>query len=805
MNLSELSIRRPVTVIMLTLMVLILGVISMFKLPLLFMPEIDWPSLRVQVEYPSSSPEEVEQDITRPLEDILGTVSQLKTMTSSSSGSGANISLEFDYDVDMDLKALEVRDKIDQVRGTLPSGVRNIFIRRWQTSQSPVLFFTLTLKQSRDQLNEVVDTVIRPHLERIEGVANVDVRGLDQKEVYVEVDPEKLHAFGLDIYTLGQSLRNNNLDLGAGNVYERGKKYFLRAVGRFQTLREIADQPIRGSNVRLGDVASIRYAFPERTSIYHLNGKDAITLRIYKASTANVVDTCEAVKAELVRMQTMPEFKDMQYRVFRDSSKEILDSISNLSEGGMYGGLLAVIIMFLFLWKVRSTLILAISIPVSIIFTFAGMYLLRSLGVVDISINIISLMGMVFAVGMIVDSSIVVLENIFRHKQDEGLGAMAAALVGSREVGTAVFASTLTTIIVFVPLVFASQSMFGRFMRDFGIAVTLALVSSLLVSLTLVPMISSRIYTGQEREKRKYLRWLAEMYGRFMHGTLRWRYVMLLLLVPLLWFSFWLFSKIEREDMPSVAARELEMQILMPSNYSLEEMQRLFDRVEAAIESHRQALQIETYTTYYGKESRSLGRYSGELNLFFTEEGDRLIPVETLKERVLALMPPEAGVDYQVGQMRHFGHSEGGFNVELRGDNPEVLALYAAQIKNRLLAMPGVKDVTTDLESGDQELHFRVNRVKAEALGLTPRQVAQTISGALSERATTRYNTEMGEVDVIVRFRDVDRQSVDQILNGGPARVSIRAQGDPQGEPEADRLHLRQLVPVRDDVADAGS
>ena len=801
MNLSELSIRRPVTVIMLTLMALALGAISIFKLPLLFMPEISWPSLRVQVDYPSSSPEEVEQDITRPIEDILGTVTELKSMSSSSSGSGANVMLEFDYDADMDLKSLEVRDKIDQVRNSLPSGVRNVYIRRWQTTQSPIMHLTLTLKQSRDELNTLMDNVIRPRLERINGVANVDVRGLDNKQIYVDIDPDRLRAFGLDMFSLGQSIRNNNLDLGSGHLYEQGKKFFLRTVGRFQTLEEIRELPIRGTTVRIRDVADVRYAYPERTSIYHFNGQDAVTVRIFKASTANVVDVCRAVQAELEQLHHLPELSGLEYRVFRDSSKEILDTIGDLSEGGLYGGLLAVVIMFLFLWKVRSTIILTISMPICVVFTFAGMYVLRSLGVVDISINIISLMGMVFAVGMIVDASIVVLENIFRHKQEEGLGAMDAARVGSQEVGMAVTASTLTTIIVFVPLLFASQSMFGKFMSDFGVAVTLALVSSLVVSLTLVPMISSRIYTGQEKPKLRLLRWLTRLYGGFMAWTLRHRYVMLLLMAPVLWFSFWLFSQIEQEDMPRVSARELNVNVLMPSNYNLEEMQTLFDRVEAVVVKHRQALEIETYTTSYGKERRSLGRYSGELNLFFTEEGDQLTSVDLLKERLLALLPREAGVEYQAGAMRHFGGGDGGFNVELRGDNREVLALYADQIKSRLMALPGVKDVTTDLESGDQELHFRVNRVKAESLGLTPRQVAQTISGALSERATTRYNTDTGEVDVIVRFREADRKSIDQVLNlkvaapsGELVTLSTVAQPEFRAGPQVIRKENRKQI-----------
>jgi len=536
-------------------------------------------------------------------------------------------------------------------------------------------------------------------------------------------------------------------------------------VGQFQSLDEIRNQPIRGTNLRIRDVAEVRYAFPEKDRVYHLNAKDAVSLRIYKASTANIVETCQAVRSELEKMQLSPELAGMEYKIFRDSSKEILESLSNLSEGGLYGGMLAITIMFLFLWKLRSTFILALSIPISVLFTFAGMYILRIMDVVDISINIISLSGLVFAVGMIVDCSIVVLENIFRIKQEEGVGAMEAAIRGSRQVGTAVFASTLTTIIVFIPFVFMSQTSFGKFMRDFGLTVTLALLSSLIVSLTLVPMISSLIYKGKEREKLKIIQWLTHTYGRFMSWTLRWRYLMFLLLIPILWGSFSLFQTIERQDMPSVPARELTFNVLMPSNFTLDEMTGLFRRIETMLQENKKKFEIESFSSYFGKDRRRMNRYNGTLSLFFTEEGHSLTPVEQLQINILAKMPEEAGVEYQVGQRRHYGRSGGGFSMEIKGDNQEILALYAEKIKEKLMDMPYVKDVTTDMESGDRELHFKINRAKAEKMGLSSRQVATTISAALSERPTTQYRTENGEVDIVVRFQESSRRDMEEILN----------------------------------------
>ena len=766
MNISEFSVRRPVTVVMMSIMIMILGVISITKLPLMFMPELDFPNLRVQVDYPSSSPEEVEQDVTRPMEDILGTVTQLKNMSSTSSNSGSNVSLEFDYGVDMDLKSLEIRDKIDQIRGQLPDDIRQIRIRRWQTSSRPIIQFSMSLNSEQSELYEKIHSLVVPRLERLSGVASADVRGPDKKEIYVDINPTLLSTYGLDMYNLTQSIRSANVDLSTGYTYDQDKKYYLRVVGQFRSIEEIRNLPIRGTNLRIMDVADVRYQFPERDSFYRLNGKNAVSVQIYQASGANIVDTCVSVRNEVEQMSKSPELAGMTYRIYRDSSEEILSTLNNLTEGGLYGAFLAIVIIFIFLWKVRSTIVLALSMPISVLFTFAGMYILKITGIVDISINIISLSGLVFAIGMIVDCSIVVLENIFRIKQEQGVRSIEAAIQGSRQVGMAVSASTLTTIIVFVPFVFMSNSSFGIFMRDFGVTVTLALVSSLVVSLTLVPMISSLIYTGKERPKKKVIIWLTEIYGRFMSWTLRWRYALVLLLIPILWGSWTLFQAIERQEQVSVPARELNVSVLMPSNFTLDDMTSLFTRIEGVVEENRDDFEVSIYDVDYGKNRRSQNRYRGSLELYFTEEGSHLTPVATLQERVLAKLPVEIGVEYQVGQRRHFGHgSGGGVNIELRGENQDILALYADKVKERLLEMPDVKDVTTDLESGDQELHLRVNREKAEKLGLSARTIGQTVSAALSERTTTRYQTEDGEVDVLVRFQESSRRSLDEILN----------------------------------------
>jgi HAE1 family hydrophobic/amphiphilic exporter-1 len=766
MKISEYSVKRPVTVLMATLSVLVLGYISLSRLPLTLLPELTSENLRVSVDYPSSSPEEIQRNITRPLEEYLSTLDGLEKLESTSSSTGSSIRLEFKQGMDMDLVALEVRDRIDQVRNDLPEDVERVSIRRWQTTDMPVFRFAVGWAGDREEFFRITEDILRRRLERIDGVANVDIAGIDAKQVIIDLNDRLLQTHGIDVFNLAQALRNNNVSLTGGYVIDGNKKYTLRTVGELLELDEIRNLPLQGGRLTIADVATVRYDFPERDSFARLNGEEAVRIAVYKASTANVVEVCRGIQQELESIQTVPALKDkLMVQIFDDQSESILSALNDLKTAGIYGGALAIIVLFLFLMKFRSTLIISLAIPVSIVFTCAFMFLLRVLAGSDISLNIVSLMGLMVAVGMLVDNSVVVLENIFRYKQDKGYSAFEAAIKGSGEVSVAVLASTATTVAVFASFIFLPNAVTGRFTRDFGITVAVSLIASLIVALTLVPMVSARIFTGKERPKQRIMVWVTETYGRAMRIILRFRFVALILMAGLGFFSYVLFQSINREFMPNVAERQIRFEVLMERSFSVEEMQGLFDQIEGILLDRKEEYEIKSISSRFDNRTTRRGQYRGNLELFLKEEGVQT-PTMTLRGQIQEGLPKVPGVEYKPGRMRHFGGgSEMGISVELKGDDPAILGLYADEVKNRIASVPGALDVQTTLESGDDEIHLSVDREKLEKYQLSSMTVARVISSSLSTRATTRIKGDTGEIDVILQLKGANRVSLPELLN----------------------------------------
>jgi len=765
MNLSKFSVLRPVTILMVTLSILVLGFLSLQRLPLKQMPEFSSSMLSVNVSYPSSSPDEVERNITRPLEEVLSTLENLEGMSSTSSNSSANLRLEFKQGTNMDLTFLAIRDRIDQVSNRLPSDVERIAIRRWHDSDQPVLRFSVAWDGESEELYRIVEEVLQRRLERLNGVANVEVRGLGTKQIIIDLDQSLLQAYGIDIFRLNQALRDNNINVAGGYIMDGGKKYSLRAVGQFEDPDEIANLPLQGGRLTLADVAQVRFDFPEKTSFSRLDSIDAVNIDVYKASTANVVSVAQVAKQELEAIQQLPQMEGrLSVKIFRDQSDDILKSLNDLKMAGIYGGLLAMGVLFLFLMKFRSTIIISIAIPVSIVFTFAIMYLLRIFAGSDISLNVVSLMGLMVAIGMLVDSSVVVLENIFRHKQDKGLGAREAAISGSREVGLAVLASTATTIVVFVSFIFAPSTQMGRFTRDFGLAIGVALTAALIVALTLIPMLASRIFTGKEKPKQRALVWMTETYGALMGWLLRWRFVTLIVLAMLAFGSYQLFTSIDREMLPRVAQRNLRVNVTMERSFSAEEMIDLFGDVEKLFLDRKDELGIATIASNFSNRTTSRGQYRGNMTIYLKEEGD-LKPVAVAQEEIRALFPEIPGAEFAFGRMMHMGGGEMGVSIELTGDDPAVLAVYAEEVKSILLTIPELTDIETSLETGDEEIHLTVDRKKTEKFGISSQLVARTVASALSSRAVTRYQSDAGEIDVVVQVEGGNELSLQELQN----------------------------------------
>lgn len=752
MNLPQISLKRPVSVIVIMLILLTIGFISILKLPLEMMPDISFPGLMVQVPYSSSSPEEVERVITRPLEEILSTINNLKNLSSTSSESSSRIFVEFATGTNMDLASMEVRDKIDQIRDTLPSDVERVSIRRWSTSDRPVIYFNLALPGDSENLYYWAENYIQPEMERIEGVANVDIRGIENKVLTISLKPEIFYSTSIRISDLIDTIRNNNINLSAGYLDELNKRYMLRIPGELKEVNEINNLPLNDTGLKVKDVATVTYDYPVKEDFNRLNGHDSLRFMIYRASTANVVDVCRKVKKAVEQIKkNKKELKNLDVVFYRDQSEDIVNSLRDLTISGAIGGLLAILTLLFFLRKFRTTIIIAIAIPMALVFTFSFMYLSKTIFGSNITINIISLSGLMMAVGMLVDNSVVVLENIFRLRQEKGYSPHDASVIGSTEVAMAVTASTLTTLVVFVSLGFVSSSGFGAFMKDFALTISLALIASLFVSLTFIPLGASMFLKGSAKEKASWLKKITDIYEKIISFTIKNRInkgMVVVIALCIMGLSVFMIMNVEREDMAGGDERQVDVNIYMPRSYSLLQMKTLFDGFEKMVNENKEKLALKYMTTGYGVEDLRQGRYQGELELTLTEAGPSVLEV---KERLKKLLPEIPGISYEFGERFGMGGHSRSLAVELVGMDYGVLTNMVPEISEKLKTIDEIEDVTSDLEGGNVQLMVKVNRKQAENAGVNTSRVAQTISSSISDRPIGKFKTDNREIDIVLK------------------------------------------------------
>jgi HAE1 family hydrophobic/amphiphilic exporter-1 len=627
------------------------------------------------------------------------------------------------------------------------------------------LRFHLSSDWEKDRLYDFVENVLQRRLERLEGVAQIDIWGLKKRELQIQINPARMRAHGLDVRDLSAVLRDNNFNLSGGFVKEGSRKLLVRAMGEFKTAHEVRNLPING--VRLGDLAQVEYTYPRQDEYNFLNDGEALTVRVYKASTANLLEVVDRVKDEIEEIQEMPRAAGLSVRYYRDASVDVRKGLGQLRNAGLLGGALAITFLFIFLRRFRTTLLVAISIPLSVVLTFVIMYFSRQLEVTEITINIISLMGLMLALGMLVDNSIVVIESIFRHHEDLGEDARTAALRGTSEVAMPIMASTATTICVFVPLIFlGSVGGFMRFMTDIGTTIMVVMVASLLVALTVVPMVAAFLLRGEAPRGSSLVESLTRGYGFVIGFSLRHRIFFIIAIVAMLYGSWALFGTIERTFSPRSMERQVRIYIDTPRHYSFEQIQSLYSEVAELLDGRREELDISDIVYNYtrqGGRSRGGWRGSKKFDIFLVDEENAKLTTREARERIREALPVKAGVNFKIATSSGHGGGRFGVQMEIMGDDMAVLELLSEKVVAGLEELPWVRDVDTSLESGDEEIRVEVDRERALQAGLSTRAVAHTINNALSTRPVTRLKSDDREIDLVMQFREEDRQTLDQL------------------------------------------
>jgi len=805
------AVERRVTMAMAVLGVLVLGWLSLDRLPLEFLPTFSSSHISVSAPYPSSSPAETERLIVRPLEDSLSTINGIETLTAVSNSSSGDVTIRFVDGTDMDLAAVDVRDRVDRVRYRLPADLERVRIRRFQSSNRPVMRFHVSADWPRERLYRFAEDVIVRRLQRLEGVADVQVRGDETREVQINLIPDRMASLRIDVRDVASVIRENHQAVSVGTIREGSRSFLVRVEGKLANLDEIRALPL-GGGLRLRDVAEVEMAYPEQEEWDYLNGEEALSVQLYKASTANLLAMIDSARAEIEEIQALPDTEGLQINIYGDDSKDVRNGLTELRNTGLLGGALAVLFMYLFLRRFRSTLLVAIAIPISLVVTFVIMYLSRQAGWTDLTLNIMSLMGLMLSIGMLVDNSIVVIESIFRHHEELGEDARTATLHGASEVALPIAASTLTTLCVFLPMVFMSSGgRFAFFMRNIGLTVVVVMTASLLVAVTVVPMVAARLIKGERAREGRLWRSFTDSYARSLSFMLRHRLAFGAGVILALVGSWYLYQNIERSFSTSSFERQLSIMVDTPKSYSVDQKRALYDEVYALLDGRREELEIANIThTFRRGTGRSRGwSRSNRFNVYLVDEEQSRLDTGEIRDRIEASLPTHAGVTFTMSRSRR-GHSGSGSNVEvqLRGDRFEILELFAQRAVTALRELPGIRDADSSLESGDEEVLVRPDRERVLAAGLSSQTVGQSVSSALSSRAVTYFEVEDRELDVVVQHREQDRQTLNQLkklpLAFGDSKLTIGAVADFETAPGArsiERIDRQSTLTITADTA----
>ncbi len=840
MSLARACINRPVAVTMLFCGIVFLGFISFARLPIELLPDVSYPRLVVYTRYPGVGPAEVERFVTAPIEAQVSAVPGVQRVQSVSREGMSLVILSFAWGTDMDFAALNVREKLDNLRGALPQGADRPAILRTDPDAEPIMALSVSARRDLWSLKDLAEAVFKRRLEQIEGVAEAAVVGGLEREIQVELNPRLLEAHGLTLQDIAHALDAANQSVPGGSIRRGRYRYALRTLGQFRTIEEIVQVPLApgpatagGGPVRsgaaltaasgsasnnqgtpgvltVGDIATVSDGFRERESIALYNGEEAVGLLLYKESAGNTVRVVERVQEVLEQLRR--EYPEVRLDVTMSQAGFISEAIDNVAQNLVQGAALAFLVLFLFLRDPRYPALIVLAIPISVVTTFA------LLDLFDVTLNIMSLGGLALGVGMLVDNSIVVLENIFRHRE---LGASVhdAADRGATEVRGAITGATLTTIAVFGPIIYI-EGVAGELFGALSLAVASSLLASLVVAMTLLPMLAARWATSQsqylaiaEKFQRAFNRF-ADWYERMLAAALERRGRVVGIALMLLVLAIGLGLTLDRSVLPEVDQGAFRARLHLPPGTPLDETARLARQLDSIFRSDRD---VEAVFSRIGRETAltsALEEEESGLNTAVLEV--RLKPgasTSATLERLRRKLPPlppgilalETGEVTSLGRL--LGGGEADLAVQVRGENLEQALEYARTLRDRLAALPRLRNVRLDAEEGQPELQLEIDRDRAAAYGIEPQLVAQAVEHYMRGVQATEFLDFDQKVPIIVRLPEADRRSPETLrllsVNGIPLRELVRSR-ETLGPAEIRRLDQARTVSVYADIAQGG-
>jgi HAE1 family hydrophobic/amphiphilic exporter-1 len=771
MSISTLSIKRAITFTMIYVFVVGFGLFGLSRLKIDLYPDITFPVIAIITTYTGVAPADMENLVTKPIEEAVASVENIKHIRSQSKLGASLILAEFDWGIDLDKSEKDIRNNVDFIRDSLPDEASEPLIIAFDPQKMPILFMSVSGPMGPAELRELGRRQIKPALERIVGVASAETAGGLKRQIQVQIEPAKLQAQGLSVDTVISAISRENKQVPGGKLDEGGSEFSIRTLSEYTSVEQIANTVIgyrEETPIYVKNVAQVQDTYEERTRVIRNNRKPGILLLVSKNSTANTVQVADRVIESIPKIVSrLPE--GVKIGVIFNQADFIKRSISNLSSTAVQAFLLAALVLLFFLHNIRASIIVALSIPISIVATFAV------LDLAEITLNMMSMAGLALAVGMLVDNSIVVLENIFRHFKGSG-NLLKSADSGTREVGTAIIASTLTTISVFFPVLFV-PGIAGVMFNDMALTICFSLFCALLVSLTLIPLLSSRFLKEKSAEDRTLpqrisrsidgkLGKLLSFYSRTLSRCLDHRKTTLMVALLLFAMSLAMVPRLGMDFFPKMDEGHFEIQAERAPGTSLKSTEMTFRQIEDIIQETIPELENQNSDIGVGETFGAFakGSYAGQIrvNLIDKEQRDRSqSEIESALRKRLDQIP---GITYSITQ-GHFMGEEGDLIIYLYGEDLDIAKRLSNTIKETIRDVPGALEVNTSLDAGRPELQIDLDRDRISALGLTTQQVASAVSTYIKGTSASLFRDRGEEYDILVQLDPRYRKSTEILKN----------------------------------------
>ncbi len=748
MIITKFALRRPITTLMFFFCFVLAGGTATKLLPLEYFPEVIFPGVFIQIPYPNSTAEEIERLITRPAEEVLSTMSGIQRFSSTTTDNSAQIQIHFDWSKQAKIMGVEAREKLEAIRDELPSDVRRMMVFTGSTADMPLLQLRISSPKNLQHAFQLLDRKLKRPLELTEGVSKVELYGIQKNEIIIQLRSDRIAAHNIDINALNATLQKHNFSKFAGQITDGSQRLRVKPLGEFESIDDYKNMIVGPNNLRLKDISNVTLSQPILEEGRHLDRTYAIGIVVQRESSANLVDVAARVVNKIAEIEQSPEFNGINLFIMENQAEGITDSISDITFSGLVGFSLSILVLYFFLRNVAITLIVAMAVPFSLFITLAAMYFL------GLTLNVLSMMGLMLAIGMLVDNAVVITESIFQHKSLTPDDPEGSTIRGVQEVGVAVTAGTITTAIVFLPNIIGEKMDITVFLSHVAIAITISLAASLFIATTVIPLLLNKVKKSAQQKPVKSIEWLTKKYTAALAWLLHRPKISAFIAIGI--FASVFVADVNTDMFPEEQRENLMLHYNIDSNYTVAAVEQTVFKIEDFLYQHQQELDILSVYSYY---QASLAQST----IIFIDKDKRTLSNREVREFIEKNIPKIAMGKPSFERNRSGGQE--GLSIQIVGDSTERLVEISHEVARIMNTVEGLQDAKSGAGVGEQEIRVKIDRDRAQNLGLNPSVIASTIGIALRGQNLRTFRGEDGEVDVRIEFDKSDRKSMSDLYN----------------------------------------